>query len=109
MLDLYRVNPEQALPELEQAARLRPGWDQPLRLLAICQRMLGNTRQAALTLEQAVEDTSRESRRYAKRQLTWFRADERIQWIDVTELSTSQAASRVLELLESGESRPFSA
>lgn len=34
-----------------------------------------------LPLSQAVEDIKRESRRYAKRQLTWFRRDERVQWI----------------------------
>jgi tRNA dimethylallyltransferase len=32
-------------------------------------------------LEQAVEETSRETRRYAKRQLTWFRADRDICWL----------------------------
>ena len=54
MLGLCRLNPEQALPELEQAALLRPAWDQPLRLMSICHRMLGNARQAAQALEQAV-------------------------------------------------------
>lgn len=33
------------------------------------------------TLEEAIEDLKRETRRYAKRQLTWFRADEKINWI----------------------------
>ena len=33
------------------------------------------------TLEQAVEDLKRETRRYAKRQLTWFRRNEKINWI----------------------------
>ncbi|NWG12902.1 MAG: tRNA (adenosine(37)-N6)-dimethylallyltransferase MiaA [Acidobacteria bacterium] len=37
------------------------------------------------TLEQAIEDTQRESRRYAKRQLTWFRRDPGIVWLDGTE------------------------
>jgi tRNA dimethylallyltransferase len=32
--------------------------------------------------EQAIEETQRESRRYAKRQLTWFRADSEILWLD---------------------------
>lgn len=34
-----------------------------------------------MALEDAVEDTKRESRRYAKRQLTWFRRNSRIAWI----------------------------
>lgn len=33
------------------------------------------------TLEEAVESVKRESRRYAKRQLTWFRRDENAAWI----------------------------
>lgn len=36
------------------------------------------------SLEQAIADTQRESRRYAKRQLTWFRADPDIVWLDAT-------------------------
>jgi len=35
-------------------------------------------------LEHAIADTQRESRRYAKRQLTWFRADPDIVWLDAT-------------------------
>ena len=34
-----------------------------------------------VTLAQAVESTQMESRRYAKRQLTWFRADGEITWL----------------------------
>jgi tRNA dimethylallyltransferase len=36
------------------------------------------------SLEQAIEDTERESRRYAKRQLTWFHADPEVLWLDAT-------------------------
>ena len=35
-----------------------------------------------LTLEQTIEETKRQSRRYAKRQLTWFRTDPDIVWLD---------------------------
>lgn len=37
--------------------------------------------------EDAVRLLKRNTRRYAKRQLTWFRRDPRIRWIDVTGLS----------------------
>lgn len=50
-------------------------------------------------LDEAVESIKRSSRRYAKRQLTWFRADPRIRWIDVTELSPEQAAEASAEAL----------
>ncbi|PID57942.1 MAG: tRNA (adenosine(37)-N6)-dimethylallyltransferase MiaA [Ignavibacteriae bacterium] len=36
-----------------------------------------------ITLERAIELIKRNTRRYAKRQMTWFRKDERIKWFDV--------------------------
>ncbi len=38
-----------------------------------------------VTLEEAVDTIKKESRHYAKRQLTWFRKDKRINWINVDE------------------------
>jgi tRNA dimethylallyltransferase len=37
------------------------------------------------TLEEAVEKIKQHSRNYAKRQMTWFRRDEEITWIDMPE------------------------
>jgi len=37
-----------------------------------------------ITLDRAIELIKRNTRRYAKRQLTWFRADERIKWFNVS-------------------------
>ena len=37
------------------------------------------------SLEDTIEILKRESRRYAKRQLTWFRREERVHWIDLDE------------------------
>ncbi len=51
-------------------------------------------------LETAVAGIAQASRRYAKRQLTWFNADPRITWIDVTELSLSQAADAALDAID---------
>ena len=34
-----------------------------------------------LTLEECIENLKRETRRYSKRQLTWFRRDKRVNWI----------------------------
>lgn len=36
-----------------------------------------------ITLERAIELIKRNTRRFAKRQLTWFRRDERIKWFEV--------------------------
>lgn len=38
--------------------------------------------QGRITEEQALESTQQETRRYAKRQLTWFRKEQDVQWID---------------------------
>jgi tRNA dimethylallyltransferase len=54
-------------------------------------------------LGEAVEAIKLASRRYAKRQLTWFRADPRVTWIDVTDLSPEEAAAAAIALLESGQ------
>jgi tRNA dimethylallyltransferase len=54
-------------------------------------------------LGEAVAAIKQASRRYAKRQLTWFSADPRIEWIDVTGLSPEQALGVLLDLLESAK------
>lgn len=45
---------------------------------------LVNYLEGKCTLEEALETIKRESRRFAKRQLTWFRRDDRIRWLDGT-------------------------
>jgi tRNA dimethylallyltransferase len=35
-----------------------------------------------ISLESAIENIKTHSRRYAKRQMTWFRKDESIRWFD---------------------------
>jgi tRNA dimethylallyltransferase len=52
-------------------------------------------------LASAVAAIKQASRRYAKRQLTWFRADPRVRWLDVTDLSPARTADAMLSLLES--------
>ena len=36
-----------------------------------------------ITLDRAIELIKRNTRHYAKRQMTWFRKDERIQWFEI--------------------------
>jgi tRNA dimethylallyltransferase len=50
----------------------------------------------------AAEAIKRATRRYAKRQLTWFRADPRVRWLDVTALPVSAAVAAAEALIESG-------
>ena len=54
-----------------------------------------------ISYQEAVENLKRETRRYAKRQLTWFRRDQRIQWILPDTLhgydEVFRSAQRILE------------
>ncbi|WMJ84303.1 tRNA (adenosine(37)-N6)-dimethylallyltransferase MiaA [Oscillospiraceae bacterium LTW-04] len=43
------------------------------------------------TLEQCTEDLKRETRRYAKRQLTWFKRNTQISWLNHDEFDSYQA------------------
>lgn len=51
-------------------------------LQAIGYKELAAALRGETTLEEAVETLKRGTRRYAKRQLTWFKRDDRIRWID---------------------------
>lgn len=55
---------------------------------AIGYRQIYEYLQGNATLEDAAENIKLESRRYAKRQLTWFRRDSRINWTYIDELTT---------------------
>lgn len=49
----------------------------------------------AYSKDKAIELFKRDSRHYAKRQLTWFRRDKRINWIDATDLSTEEVVGEI--------------
>lgn len=51
------------------------------------------------SLEEAVDETVRATRRFAKRQLTWFRNESEVRWFDPRQLSPG--ISEVLELVQS--------
>ena len=47
----------------------------------------------------AIETIKLNTRRFSKRQQTWFRADPRIHWIDVSAMSSATVAACITELL----------
>ncbi len=49
-----------------------------------------------VALEEAIETVKMRSRRYAKRQLSWFRRDKRVEWLDMDEMDAQQAAARIV-------------
>ncbi len=75
---------------------------------AIGYRQLADHLDGNLTLEQALEETVRATRRYAKRQETWFRKEPQVCWLDVEATGeTERARRRIVEALIDG--RPFEA
>ena len=52
-------------------------------------------------LRMAVERMKKNTRVYAKKQMTWFAHDEEIHWIDVDKLTIEQQIQQIRELLES--------
>lgn len=52
-----------------------------------------------LTLEQTIEETKKQSRHYAKRQLTWFRSDPDITWLEV-ESNLEALQTKAADLIE---------
>ena len=52
--------------------------------------------EGSISLDEAVELIKRRSRRYAKRQLSWFKRDDRIVWVSMDENSVEEAASYIL-------------
>lgn len=49
-----------------------------------------------ITFKRSIELIKRNTRRYAKRQLTWFRKDKRIKWIDVKSKDDFKNISRII-------------
>jgi len=54
-----------------------------------------------ISMEEAVEDIKRGSRNYAKRQMTWFRHDERVHWIDAPGKSLDQIVEEMIKEIDS--------
>ncbi len=56
------------------------GYDLPA-MQSLGYREIGQYLQGQLTLDEAIASQQQATRRYARRQLTWFRRDERIHWL----------------------------
>jgi tRNA dimethylallyltransferase len=50
-----------------------------------------------ISLERAIELIKRNTRRYAKRQLTWFKADKRIIWFEIDKSDLKKIAEEILD------------
>lgn len=52
--------------------------------------------EGTVTMDEAIDTIKMRSRRYAKRQLSWFRRDARIAWIDMDEMDAPAAAALIV-------------
>ncbi|MEA5066563.1 MAG: tRNA (adenosine(37)-N6)-dimethylallyltransferase MiaA [Eubacteriales bacterium] len=67
---------------------------------AIGYKELIRAREGFITLDEAVGLIQQGTRRYAKRQLTWFYADPRVQWVPAEERSAQDIAREIKERLQ---------
>ena len=76
---------------------LRKGYDERCKAFeALGYRYALQTLRGELSVEEAIELTSRDTRRYAKRQMTWFRREDGMRWIQ----SPGESESALQQLLE---------
>ncbi|PSL51273.1 tRNA dimethylallyltransferase [Salsuginibacillus halophilus] len=59
-----------------------------------------------LTLTEAAELVKKNTRRFAKRQLTWFRNKEEVVWIDVTDLPKAEVHERIVRTVQEKRNLP---
>ncbi len=52
------------------------------------------------SMDEAFSQIKQATRRYAKRQMTWFRREKRIQWLDVTDASREDIVEQAVEALK---------
>ena len=52
------------------------------------------------SMDEAFSQIKQATRRYAKRQMTWFRREKRIQWLDVTDASREDIVDQAVEALK---------
>lgn len=68
------------LKEARALVKQKYGWHLP-SMSGTGYRQLGYFLRGEMPLEKAIEILKRDSRRYARRQTTWFRRDKRIKWV----------------------------
>ncbi len=90
MFDEGLVNEVKTVIDLIKEAERRRGADSPLpSMQAIGYKEIALYLEGKITLEEAIRLIKKGSKRYAKRQLTWFKKEEGIQWIDITGMHDS--------------------
>jgi tRNA dimethylallyltransferase len=86
---------------------LEEGWSpQSNALQSLGYAEMVQVAQGKITIEDAAEAITAATRRYARRQRTWFRADKRVEWIDIEGRTPDSLANEILtRLRQAGELR----
>ncbi|MCS7172639.1 MAG: tRNA (adenosine(37)-N6)-dimethylallyltransferase MiaA [Armatimonadetes bacterium] len=89
---------------VEEVRRLLEGGVPPSApaLQALGYREIAAYLRGEVSLAEAISRWRRNTRRYARRQLIWFRADPRIQWLDVTGLPPEAVAGHLVQWVRAG-------
>ena len=90
MIDMGLVNEVQGL--LDEGLG-----DSGTAMQAIGYKEIACALRGEMTMNEAIDWLKRATRNYAKRQLTWFRRDERVNWIAAQDRSVQQMADEIWE------------
>ncbi len=83
---------------------LEMGYDETLKpLQAIGYKQLIQVLKGRMSLETAIDEIKKETRRLAKRQITWFKKEAPDYWIDPYEHGLERATDNILTLLQRGD------
>jgi tRNA dimethylallyltransferase len=89
---------EGLLDETERLLRMGPA---RTALQALGYREMGKHLEGAISLEEAVRLTKKRTKMYAKRQMTWFRKEPGINWVDITgTMSADEIYEKVVNEVE---------
>lgn len=88
---------EQGL-EAEVASLMEKGYDQNLPAMqGLGYKHFMDYLSGRLTKEEAINLLKRDTKRYAKRQFTWFRREPQALWLDITGLSSAEQIAAVIK------------
>jgi len=84
----------------EVRSLLSMGYDERLNSMqAIGYRQILGYLRGKLGLNEAINLIKRDTRRYAKRQLTWFRNNDRVEWFDLDKIDEEDIIKKIIERL----------
>ena len=95
---------------VDEVRRLRTLYPkQPTALQALGYKEVWDALEGRWSWEEAVDAVKKRTRRYAKRQLSWFRRDGRIRWFDLSQQDYATVTSTVIEAIQAARGGSTSA